>query len=396
MRFQVKGVSRAAGVVSLTLDAPDAPGARHLAEQQGLRVMSLRAAQRWALPGLRRRDGFPLLLFAEELATLLNAGLALIDALESLAEKEADPHARKVLGELVRLLYEGKSLSQALASAPAVFPELFVALVQSSEKTGEVGDALGRYVAYRSRIDEVRQKIISASVYPVLLFLVGCAVLLFLIVYVVPRFSVVFEDVGSDLPWLSQVLLATGQFMHAHQAPLAAVAAGGVAALWLALREPGVRRRLAQLVETVPAARERLFLYEMARFYRSLGILLQGGIPVLSALGMVRGLLGAATRARLDVVSARVREGHALSWALEENRLATPVSLRMLRAGEQAGNLGAMMERTADFYDKEMSRWIEWFVRLFEPILMSFIGVVIGVIVVLMYIPIFELASSIQ
>jgi general secretion pathway protein F len=192
------------------------------------------------------------------------------------------------------------------------------------------------------------------------------------------------------------VLLATGQFMHAHQGPLAAGAAGAAVAVGLLLREPAVRQRLARLIEAVPTARERFFIYEMARFYRSLGILLQGGIPVLSALGMVRGLVGDATRPRLDAVAARVREGQSLSWALEENRMATPVSLRMLRAGEQAGNLGAMMERTADFYDKEMSRWIEWFVRLFEPILMSFIGLVIGVIVVLMYIPIFELASGIQ
>lgn len=395
MRFRVKGVDRAAGVVSLTLEAPAAADARRLAEQQGLRVLSLRAARRWpALHG--RRPAFPLLLFSQELATLLNAGLALLDALESLAEKESDAHARGVLERLVRLLYEGKSLSQALSSAPEVFPELYVALVQSSEKTGEVGDALGRYVAYRARVDEVRRKIVSASVYPALLFVVGCGVLLFLIGYVVPRFAVVFEDLGPALPWLSRALLAAGQFLHAHQAAVGAGALAVVAGGALLVREPATRRALVRLLESVPAVRERLFLYELARFYRSLGILLQGGIPVLGALPMVRGLLGAATRARLDAVAARIREGQALSRALEENGLATPVSLRMLRAGEQSGRLGAMMERTADFYDEEMSRWIEWFVRLFEPLLMTFIGLVIGVIVILMYIPIFELASSIQ
>ena len=220
--------------------------------------------------------------------------------------------------------------------------------------------------------------------------------LLFLIGYVVPRFSVVFEDIGSDLPWLSKVLFAAGQFLNAHQLALASALLAALAGLTLLWRQPGVRRALGHALEAIPAVRERLFIYEMARFYRSLGILLQGGIPIVTALGMVRGLLGAATRSRLDAAAARVRERHALSWALEENRLATPVSLRMLRAGEQSGNLGAMMERTADFYDKEMSRWIEWFVRLFEPLLMTFIGLVIGTIVILMYIPIFELASSIQ
>lgn len=396
MRYHVKGVGRNAGVVALTLDATSPADARRQAEEQGLRVMSLRAAQR--LPALRwqRKEVFPLVLFSQELATLLKAGLALIDALESLAEKENDGHARKVLDDLVRALYEGKSLSQALARAPEVFPELYVALIQSSEKTGEVGAALGRYVAYRGRVDEVRQKIVSAAVYPALLFVVGCGVLLFLIGYVVPRFAAVFEDVGTNLPWLSRVLLASGQFLHAHQLELGVGALAACAGATLLLRQPPVRRALSQLPESVPAIRKRLFIYEMARFYRSLGILLQGGIPILTATGMVRGLLGAATRTRLDEVAARIREGHALSWALEENRMATPVSLRMLRAGEHAGNLGEMMERTADFYDEEMSRFIEWFVRLFEPLLMTFIGLVIGVIVILMYIPIFELASSIQ
>jgi general secretion pathway protein F len=396
MRYQVKALRAGAGVVALMIEAASQDEARRQAESQGLRVLALQAEPRWSLRGWRRREAFPLVLFSQELTTLLNAGLALIDALESLAEKEADAQARKLLAGLVRLLYEGKSLSQALAQFPSVFPALYVALVQSSEKTGAVGDALGRYVAYRSRMDEVRQKIISASVYPVLLFIVGCGVLLFLVGYVVPRFSLVFEGLGSNLPWLSQVLLHSGLFLHSHQAE---VLGGAALALLLAvalLRQEGVRRALGRQVERLPAIRERIQVYELARFYRSLGILLQGGIPILTAIGMVRGLLGAASRTRLDQAAARIREGQALSRALEDHGLATPVSLRMLRAGEQSGNLGEMMERTADFHDEETSRWIEWFVRLFEPLLMTFIGLIIGVIVILMYIPIFELASSIQ
>ncbi len=396
MRFQVKAVRAQAGVVSLVVEAADREDARRQTEAQGLRVLALQPERRWSPRGWRRREGFPLLLFSQELTTLLNAGLALIDALESLAEKEADPQARKLLAGLVRLLYEGKSLSQALAQFPAVFPALYVALVQSSEKTGAVGDALGRYVAYRTRMDEVRQKIVSASVYPVLLFLVGCGVLLFLVGYVVPRFSLVFEGLGENLPWLSRVLLHSGLFLHSHQGEVFGGAVLALLALVVLLRQEGVRRALARQVERLPAIRERLQVYELARFYRSLGILLQGGIPILTAIGMVRGLLGAASRPRLDQAAARIREGQALSRSLEEHGLATPVSLRMLRAGEQSGNLGEMMERTADFHDEETSRWIEWFVRLFEPLLMTFIGLIIGVIVILMYIPIFELASSIQ
>ncbi|MBI2276158.1 MAG: type II secretion system F family protein [Dechloromonas sp.] len=398
MQFQIKAVDGGKGIISLRLDAPSANEARALAEHQGLRVMSLRPAR--GLPGLGlhlgRGQAFPLVLFSQELATLLNAGLALVNAIESLAEKEEEASRRKVLGDITRLLYEGKSFSQALAQLSGIFPELYVALIQSSEKTGSVGEALSRYVAYRNRIEVVKQKVIGASVYPALLIVVGAGVLLFLLGYVVPRFSAVFGDKGEHLPWLSQVMLATGQAIHDHIGALALGAGLAVVGATLLLRLPAVRLTLGHALTALPALRRRLFLYEVARLYRSLGILLQGGIPIVTAIGMARGLVGAAMRPRLDRAAQRIREGQPLSQALEQNQLSTPVSLRMLRAGEQAGNLGDMMERTADFYDEEMGRWIDWFVRLFEPLLMVFVGAAIGVVVILMYIPIFELAGSIQ
>ena len=395
MRYELKALGKA-GVVLLQVDAQDPGQAREQVEQQGLRVVSVRSCQR--LAGLRWRRGelFSLVLFSQELTTLLNAGLPLIDALESLAEKETAPQARKTLGELVRLLYEGKSFSQALAQLPSVFPPLYVALVQSSEKTGALGDALGRYVAYRQRMDEVRQKIISASIYPLLLLLVGGGVVLFLLGYVVPRFSLVFEGLGTELPWMSRWLMQAGMFLHAHQMAIGSGFVVLMVLLFALRREPRVRRWLNRQLERLPALHKRLVMYELARFYRSLGILLQGGIPILTAMAMARGLLGAASGLRLEQAGERVKEGQSLSAALEAGQLVTPVSLRLLRAGEQSGNLGQMMERSADFYDEEISRWIEWFVRLFEPLLMTFIGLLIGLIVILMYMPIFELASSIH
>ncbi|MDF3935206.1 type II secretion system F family protein [Pseudomonas citronellolis] len=396
MRFQVKGLDAHAAVVQCDIEAASAADARRQAEQQGLRVLALRGARAWTLHGLQRRERFPLVLFSQELTTLLDAGLALIDALESLAEKEAANLTRKTLQELVQLLYEGKSLSQSLARFPDVFPPLYVALVQSSEKTGAVSTALRRYVAYRQRIDEVRQKVAAASVYPVLLLVVGGGVLLFLMGYVVPRFSLVFEGLGTELPWLSRVLMNSGMLLHTHYQALLVGAVAGIATLTLLLRRPGFRALLARNVERVPAVHRRLVMYELARFYRSLGILLQGGIPLLTAMEMARNLLGAVSRPRLDQACRLIREGRALSDALEGNQLSTPVSLRLLRTGEQSGNLGEMMERTADFYDEELGRWVDWFMRLFEPLLMTGIGILIGVIVILMYIPIFELASSIH
>jgi general secretion pathway protein F len=398
MQFQVKAVDGGRGILQMTVDAGTLDMARQVAEHQGLRVLSVAPVRRLATLGasIGRRQDFPLLLFSQELATLINAGLSLITALESLAEKEQDASTRKVLDALVRLLYEGKSFSQALAQYPAIFPDLYVALIQSSEKTGAVSGGLARYVAYRTRIDLLTQKIVSASVYPALLLVVGMGVLLFLVGYVVPRFSSVFGELGTRLPWMSQVLMKLGHMIHENFAGLAlslALMACGAAGLW---QLTAVRQAVGRTVLALPGVRERVFLYQVTRLYRSLGILLQSGIPVVQAITMARSLLGARMAALLDLAGQRVREGQPLSQALEANHLSTPVALRMLHAGEQAGNLGAMMERTADFYDEEMGRWIEWFVRLFEPLLMVFVGAVIGVVVILMYIPIFELAGSIR
>jgi len=396
MRYVLKALGRQ-GVVQLQIDAEDPEQARRQAEDQGLRVLSLhgQGGALWQL-ARRREASFELVLFSQELATLLGAGLPLIDALESLAEKSPAGATRKVLNELVRQLYEGRSLSQALAAQPRAFPPLYVALVQSSERTGALADALTRYIGYRQRLDLVRQKLLGASVYPLLLLLVGGGVVLFLLGYVVPRFSQVFEGMGSELPWLSRGLMQVGLFLHARQLPLAVGGIGLLTLLWLLRRQPRVRRWAARQLRRVPALHQRLLMYELARFYRSLGILLQGGIPVLSAMGMAHGLLGSVAAQGLDQACQRVGEGLPLSEALEAGQLVTPVSLRLLRAGEQSGNLGEMLERCADFHDQEIGRWVEWFVKLFEPLLMTFIGLLIGLIVVLMYMPIFELASSIH
>nr|AAD27751.1 XcmS [Pseudomonas putida GB-1] len=395
MRYSLKALGRQ-GVVQLQIDAEDAEQARRQAEDQGLRVLSLRGSG-GSLRGMawRREAAFDLVLFSQELSTLLNAGLPLIDALESLAEKAPSPATRKVLAELVRQLYEGRSLSQALGQQPRVFPPLYVALVQSSERTGALGDALARYISYRQRLDLVRQKLVGASVYPLLLLLVGGGVVLFLLGYVVPRFSQVFEGMGTELPWLSRVLMQIGLFLHAQQLPLALGTVGWVTALWLLRRHPRVRHWASCQLRRLPALHQRLMMYELARFYRSLGILLQGGIPILTAMGMARGLLGsAAAQAWRKPASGwakgcpvRCTGGRAPGYT----GIAAPAA-----AGEQSGNLGEMLERCADFHDQEIGRWVEWFVKLFEPLLMTFIGLLIGLIVILMYMPIFELASNIH
>jgi len=396
MRFQLKARRKAGGIVEAVLEAPSESEAMLMARAQGLRVLSISSHQDWFALPRRREQPFPLLLFARELVTLLRAGLPLIDTIETLADKEQQLQHKKVLDGVARALHEGQSFSQALASAPAAFPGLFIALVRSSERTGELPETLVRYIAYHVQIDQVKKKVTSASIYPALLLTVGTAVMLFLLGYVVPKFSLVYEGMGHKLPWLSRLLMLWGRFLAAHQATLAIAAGIAISVFVFSIRQPGVRAALGRLLGRIPAVRERLFMYQLARFYRSLGMTLRGGIPILTSLEMVQGLLTGDMRHRLQQVCGLVSEGYPLSRALQESGLAKPVALKLLRAAERSGKLGEMLEQAADYYDEEMARWVDWFVKLFEPILMTVIGVLIGFIVMMMYLPIFELASSIE
>lgn len=396
MRFDVKAFRDKGRIVSLRVDAMSASEASLGVERQGYSVLGVGPHRGLTLALPRRRARFPLLLFSQELHVLLGAGLSLIEAMETLAEKEAHAHTREVLAQIIGYMYEGRTFSYALEQSPSVFPLLYVAMVRAAEKTGDLPEALTRFNAYQIQIDQVRKKIVSASIYPVLLLAVGGLVVIFLMAYVVPRFSGVYESAGRDLPWLSQRLLDWGNLLRSNGAAVLAAAIAVTAALGFGLSRLAFRQWIAERLWRIPALGERLRVYQLARMFRAVAMLLKGGIPVVSALAMVQGLLRPALKARLQLAIAAIREGQPTSQALNTHALTTPVALRLLRVGERSGDMGDMMERIANFHDEEMTRWVEWFTRLFEPLLMTLIGLVIGIIVVLMYMPIFELAGAIQ
>jgi len=394
MRFHVKVMQPDLALGTLIVDAPSAEQARRSAQALGHGVVAVSRARWQRTPRGARAQAFPLLLFSQELLALLDSGLGIVEAVETLAEKEGSAATRGVLDALLTGLREGLTLSAVMQTLPQAFPPLYVASVRASERTSDLGEALSRYVAYAQRVQTLRASLVGAATYPAILIAVGTLVILFLLGYVVPRFAHIYEDM-QELPWLSRLLLQWGQAVDQHWPLLAALALGGGAALaagggrWL------LQRLLGQLWR-VPAVGERMRIFQLARLYRTLGMLLRGGIPAVPALEMAAGLLSPALRPRLVEATRCIREGQALSVAFDAQGLSTPVSARMLRVGERGGRLGEMMERAAAFHDEEMARWAEWATRLMGPLLMLAMGVVIGTVVVLMYLPIFQLAESIQ
>ncbi|MFZ5512597.1 MAG: type II secretion system F family protein [Pseudomonadota bacterium] len=399
MQFEVKAYRTAEGLQLLRVAASSLDEAGRILEAQGYRVVGARSVRAFSRPAFSQPFSrrFSLSLFAQELLALLDAGLGITEALDALARKARGEEAKRILEGLSRALREGMALSRALEQRPEAFPPLFVAAIRSSERTGNVQDALRRYLDYQERVNRVRDKIVSASIYPALLLLVGGLVVVFLLGYVVPRFSSVYEEVGNNVTGLSRALIAWGNFLGAYAGPVAAGLLGLLIGVVVLLRTVGFKAALTRKAWTLPGLGEKLRLYQLARLCHTLGMLLQGGIPFVPALGLAAGLLRDPALTR-GLAGARrmIEEGQPISAAFEQHRLATEVGVRLLSVGERSGEMGRMMERIARFYDDELERAMDWFLRLFEPLLMAFIGVAVGVIVLLMYLPIFELASSLQ
>lgn len=350
---------------------------------------------RWASLHINKTK-FPLVLFNQELISLLEAGLSIVVALETLFDKEKNTEIKAILFKLLSSLREGKPLSIALSHAPQNFPVLYVATIKASERTGNLLESLKRYLTYQQQVEIIRRKVISASIYPILLLSVGSLVVLFLMTYVIPKFSHIYSDAGKQMPFASKVLVLWGQFIELHGS---AVFVGLIFLLILIIYgfySPAVRSWVRELMWNVPVIGDRMRLYQLTRFYRTLGMLTNAGIPVMAALEQVGGLLDVRLRKRLNATKNLVREGLPLSIAVERNELSTPVASRLLRVGEEAGQIGIMMDKIADFHEEELSRWIDIATRLLEPVLMTFMGLLIGGIVVLMYIPIIDLAGSVQ
>jgi general secretion pathway protein F len=392
MRFEVRAMDPTRRIVSLSLEAVDAPSAVAMARAQGLAVLSTR--QRASMPAFAQflAPKFPLLQFTQELVALLRAGLSLPETLEVMVEKEARPEVRQVFEQMRNALYEGRPFSQALEACAHAFPDLYIATVRASERTGDLPEALVRFVEYKERLDLVRKRIVSASIYPMVLLVVGTLVTLFLLGYVVPRFSSIYAQSGQNLPWMSRVLIEWGRAINDHGGIVAVAAVGALVAVAASARHiPALAGRLAR---RIPAVRQRLAMYHLARFYRTLSMLLRGGIPVVPALGMLVTLLPQDMRPALQSATTQIRQGVATSQAMAQAGLTTAVAMRMLRVGERTGDMAGMTDRIAAFHDEELARWVDWFTKLFEPLLMAVMGIMIGGIVVLMYMPIFELAGS--
>jgi type IV pilus assembly protein PilC len=367
-------------------------------EDKGLHVLSLKPRLgfgSFSIGGESRKiKRHEFLVFNQELATLLKAGMPLVQSLDILRSRLSNPVFKSVLDDVYEKVRGGTALSDAFATHGDLFPPIYTASLMAGERAGNLDAVLRRFVAYSKTIDTVRSKTISAMIYPMIL--VGLAIVLvgIIVIKVVPTFAEFYGSFDAQLPWSTRMIVALSDFVRAQFWLIVLVVGGALAAFYSWLKQPGRGAEFDRLMLKLPVVGPSVHKFSTSQMARTLATLLSGGIPLVNALEIAaRGSGNRHMAKELEVVVVRVREGQSFANTLLERRTVPDVAIKMIEVGESTGALTEMLNSLADFYDEEIETEVARFVTLIEPAMLVFMGVVIAGIVLALYLPLFELTS---
>ena len=372
---------------------------RHEFEEKGLYVLAIQRAGRAALgsfklPTRSRVSTREFLIFNQELATLLRAGMPLVQSLDLLKSRIQSPVFRSVLNDVHERVRSGSALSDAFASHANLFPSVYTASLVAGERSGNLDAVLRRFVEYSKIVATVKRKTISALIYPVILITLAAVLVSIIVLKVVPAFSDFYESFNAQLPLMTRVIVGISDFMVANFWLLLIGLLTAAAAIAVWVRQPGQRGRLDRWLLSVPMLGDVARKFATSQMARTLSTLLGGGLPLVNALDIAARSVGNRFMAtELDVVAARVREGSSFAGALEARHVFPDVAVKMAEVGESTGALQDMLNTVADFYDEEISTNMERFVTLIEPVLLVVMGIVIAGLLLALYMPLFQLGS---
>jgi len=399
MEFRCRLASPNGEIVEGVYVAESEARLRHELEDKGLYVLSLQPKHAIAgislrLPQRQTINTREFLVFNQELATLLKAGMPLVQSLDLLKRRVTTPIFRRVLDDVHEKVRSGTSLSDAFAAQGALFPRVYTASLLAGERSGNLDAVLRRYVEYTKIIQTVKSKTVSALVYPMILISLALVLVSIIVLKVVPAFSDFYSTFGADLPLVTRIIVRISDVIRS-QFPLILLGIGGAAAIVLSwVRRPGQKARFDHLLLGVPMLGQVARKFATSQMARTLATLLGGGLPLVHALDIAARSVGNQFMAdQLEIVSARVREGESFASALEARKTFPEVAVKMAEVGESTGALQDMLNTVADFYDEEISTTMDRFVTLVEPVLLVFMGLVIAGLLLALYMPLFQLSS---
>jgi type IV pilus assembly protein PilC len=372
---------------------------RHELEEKGLYVLSLQPKH--AIGGIALRlpqrhaiSTREFLVFNQELATLLKAGMPLVQSLDLLKSRVTSPTFRNVLNDVHEQVRAGTALSDAFAVHGALFPRVYTASLLAGERSGNLDAVLRRYVEYTKIIATVKRKTVSALIYPAILVSLAVVLITIIVLKVVPAFADFYGSFGAELPLVTRIIVMVSSFLR-EQFVLILVGLAvtiGAAVTWV--RQPGQKARFDHVLLGLPFLGQVARKFATSQMARTLATLLGGGLPLVNALDIAAKSVGNQFMAgQLDIVSARVREGESFAAALEARHVFPEVAVKMAEVGESTGALQEMLNTVADFYDEEISTTMDRFVTLVEPVLLVVMGLVIAGLLLALYMPLFQLSS---
>ena len=337
-----------------------------------------------------------IVVFTRQFSTMIDAGLPLIQGLNILAEQAENPTFRKILKELTKDVEGGATLAEAMKKHPEVFDNLFVNLVSAGEIGGILDTILQRLATFIEKAAELKAKIKGAMTYPIVVMAIAFIVIAVILIFVIPVFEDMFASFGSALPLPTQIVVVMSDFMkgNAHWIIIALI---GISWAFKKYRATTGGRKLTDtLALKLPVFGDLLRKTAVARFTRTLGTMMQSGVPILDALEIVAKTAGNVVIEEIiyDVRSS-IAEGQTIAEPLSENDVFPGMVIQMISVGEATGALDTMLEKIADFYDKEVDTAVEALTSMLEPLLMLFLGGAIGGLVVAMYLPIFSMAGAV-
>lgn len=385
--------------------ADDEARLRREFEEKGLYVLGMRRSGQRALgtvslPALPRRRGVPtreFLVFNQELATLLKAGMPLVQSLDILRKRVGNPVFKSVLDDVYERVRAGSALSEAFEAHGAMFPGVYTASLLAGEKSGNLEQVLRRYVGYVKVVTSVRRKTVSALVYPAILLSLAIVVVTIIVVRVVPEFSNFYNSFGHELPLSTRFIVGLSNVVTTYFALIIGSILAVVLGVWWWTRRPGQKQRLDRQILRVPALGPIAQKFSTSQGARTLATLIGGGIPLVNALEVTsRSLSNQYMAGELARAAQEVREGRSLATAMQDRGAFPDVAIKMVEVGESTGALQEMLNSLADFYDEEIETNLGRFVTLVEPILLVIMGLVIASLLLALYLPLFNLSSVLQ
>jgi type IV pilus assembly protein PilC len=400
--FTYKAKDSKGQMVTGTLEAENQQAVRMRLREKNFIVTSISAKSKSTnvkdmVAGFQKVKTKSLTIFSRQFSTMVSAGLSLVRALDIL-ERQADDKKLKEIVHDVRMKVEGGSaLADAFAQHPATFSDLYINLTHAGEIGGVLDDTLNRVAEFLEKDQELRSKIKSSMTYPTVIFVFAIVIVIFLLVFVLPTFSSIFEGLNVKMPAMTQFLINLSGAIRKFWYLFIAASIGAILLFRYYITTPQGKFKWHQFLLRVPVFGLLNKKVTVSRFSRTLGTLLSSGVPVMQALEVTSKAAGnKVVEKAIESVRVSIREGESISVPMEASGIFPPMVTQMIAVGEETGNLDAMLKKISDFYDMEVENTLEALTSLLEPLLMMFMGGMVGFIVIAMFLPMFTLIGSID